>query len=52
MKFRLMRDYWTEFVCRAYLNHQTEAISLAGSSGVPESPSTPRSTANDTTLPR
>ena len=31
------RDYWTEFVFEAYVNHQTEAIFLAGLPDTPES---------------
>ena len=26
----MMRDYWTEFVFQAYVNHRTEVIFLAG----------------------
>jgi len=37
MKFGPTRDYWTEFVFEAYVNHFTEAILLAGLPDVPES---------------
>jgi hypothetical protein len=31
------RDYWTEFVFEAYVNHRTEGIFFAGLLDVPES---------------
>jgi hypothetical protein len=37
MKYGPTRSYWNEFVFEAYMNHQTEAIYLAGLPDVPES---------------
>ena len=37
MKFGPARDYWTEFVFEAYLNHRSNLISLAGLPDLPES---------------
>ena len=37
MKFGPTRDYWTEFVFEAYVNHRTDVIFLAGLPDVPES---------------
>ncbi len=37
MKFGPARDYWTEFVFEAYVNHRTEVIFLEGLPDVPES---------------
>jgi hypothetical protein len=37
MKFGWRRDYWTQFVFEAYVNHCAEAILLAGLPDVPES---------------
>ena len=37
MKFGPARDYWNEFVFEAYVNHQADAIFLAGLPDVPES---------------
>lgn len=36
MKYGPARQYWTEFVFKAYLNHRTDAIFLAGLPDVPE----------------
>ncbi len=33
----MMRDYWTEFMFQAYVNHRTEVIFLAGLPDVAES---------------
>ncbi|MFQ5744294.1 MAG: hypothetical protein ACE5HV_11995 [Acidobacteriota bacterium] len=35
-KFGQTRDYWTEFVFEAYVNHRREVILLAGLPDVPE----------------
>jgi hypothetical protein len=44
MKYGPTRQYWTDFVFEAYVNHQTEAIFLTG---LPDSPeSRPHSTVN------
>jgi len=37
MKFGPTRNYWTEFVFEAYVNHRTDVILLAGLPDVPES---------------
>jgi hypothetical protein len=37
MKYGPVRDYWTEFVLEAYVNHRTEVIFLAGLPDVAES---------------
>ena len=37
MKFGPARDYWTEFVFEAYVNHRSDVIFLAGLPDVPES---------------
>ena len=37
LKFGPKRDYWTEFVFEAYVNHRTDVIFLAGLPDVPES---------------
>lgn len=37
MKFGPARDYWTEFVVEAYVNHRTSVIFLAGIPDIPES---------------
>jgi hypothetical protein len=37
MKFGPTRNYWTEFVFEAYVNHRTDVIFLAGLPDVPES---------------
>ena len=37
MKFGPTRDYWTDFVFEAYVNHCTDVIFLAGLPDVPES---------------
>lgn len=37
MKFGPTRDYWTEFVFEAYVNHDANAIFLAGLPDIPES---------------
>ena len=37
MKCGPTRDYWTEFVFEAYVNHRTDVIFLAGLPDVPES---------------
>ena len=37
MKFGPTRDYWTEFVFEAYVNHSTDVIFLAGLPDIPES---------------
>ena len=37
MKFRPTRDYWTEFVFEAYVNHRVDAIFLTGLPDVPKS---------------
>ena len=37
MKFGPTRDYWTEFVFEAYVNHRMDVIFLAGLPDVPES---------------
>ena len=36
MKFGPTRDYWTEFVFEAYVNHRSDVIFLAGLPDVPE----------------
>ena len=45
MKYGPVRDYWTEFVFEAYVNHQTDVIFLAGLPDVAES--RPHSRVND-----
>ena len=37
MKFGPARDYWNEFVFKAYANHQTDVIFLKGLPDIPES---------------
>ena len=37
MKYGPTREYWNDFVFEAYVNHQTDAIYLAGLPDVPES---------------
>jgi hypothetical protein len=37
MKFGPTRDYWTEFVFEAYVNHRSDVIFLKGLPDVPES---------------
>lgn len=37
MKFGPARDYWTEFVFEAYVNHRSDVIFLKGLPDVPES---------------
>ncbi len=45
MKYGPVRDYWTEFVFEAYVNHRTDVIFLAGLPDVAES--RPHSRVND-----
>ena len=37
MKFGPSRDYWTEFVFEAYVNHRSDVIFLKGLPDVPKS---------------
>jgi hypothetical protein len=37
MKYGPTREYWTDFVFEAYVNHQADAIYLAGLPDIPES---------------
>ena len=41
MKFGAARDYWSEFVLEAYVNHCSDVIFLEGLPDVPESRSHP-----------
>jgi hypothetical protein len=37
MKYGPTREYWNDFVFEAYVNHQADAIYLAGLPDIPES---------------
>jgi hypothetical protein len=48
MKYRPTREYWNHFVFEGYVNHQADAIYLAGLPDIPQS--RPHSEISEVTL--